>query len=342
MKILVVGSKKDWAFENHYLKHLKPLCSKVETFAAHDMFYDYYYKSIVNKLLFRSRFSSIYKTINKNLLSHLDENKYDVVWVFKGMEIFPETLVKMKKRGIKLVNLNPDHPFVHTFRGSGNKNVLNSIPHFDLHLCYNLNVKKKIEDTFGVWCEWLPFGFERRDYDSFPTEDTELKRCCFIGNPDAFRAQVLLKIAESGLPLDLYGNNWNQWVRPKEGLDINYNEPVYKSDFDKVALKYRLHLNIFRPHNDNSHNMRTFEMPGIGCIILAPNSEEHQLLFKEDKEVFYYSTDEEMLSKASKILALDYSDALEIRNRCREVSKERGYDYESRAKEALLYFTKLL
>lgn len=342
MRILIVGSKQEWAFENHYLKHLEPLCDCINIFAAHDMFYDYYYTSIRNKLLFRLGLSNIYSSINNKLVKYLQDKPYDIVWVFKGMELYPKTITLIKEMGIKLVNLNPDHPFIHTYRGSGNKNVLESIPYFHLHLCYNLNVKKRIENNYNIWCEWLPFGFEQRPDQSFPSAQEEVLRCCFIGNPDNYRSEVLLKIAESGIPLDLYGNQWEKWLKPTMALDIRYHDPVYKNDFDKTAIKYRLHINIFRPHNDNSHNMRSLEMPGLGCIMLAPESKEHHLLFKENKEVFFYNNIQDLLTKALFILNMPYEEALHIRMHCRTMSAEKGYDYASRAKQVSTYFKKLI
>ncbi|WP_282041191.1 glycosyltransferase [Winogradskyella flava] len=338
MKILIVGSKKEWAFENYYLKHLKPICDEVEIFDGHDMFYDYYYKSIINKVIFRSGFSNIYKKINQKLLDLLEQDKYDIIWVFKGMEIYPETLVKIKVMGLKLVNFNPDHPFVYNYRGSGNKNVLNSIKHYHLHLCYNLNVKSKIEKEIGARCEWLPFGFEHRETNHVLTEIEEIKRACFIGNPDEFRAKYLIMLSARGIPIDVYGNNWDTWIEKKDGVHITCFDPIYKEDFDKTAVKYRLQLNIFRPHNDNSHNMRTFEMPGLGCIMLAPDSKEHQIFFKINEEAFFYSDIEDMALQAKMILDMPFSNARKVRENAVNRSLKSGYSYKSRAKLVYNYF----
>lgn len=338
MKILIVGSKKEWAFENHYLKHMARCCDKIEIFEAHDMFYDYYYKSIVNKVKFRLGVSKIYNQINNLLLELLDKESYDIVWVFKGMEIYPKTLRKIKGKGIKLVNLNPDHPFIYTSKGSGNKNVLDSIPFFDLHLCYNLNVKNKIENETGVRSEWLPFGYEQRDENEVITEDKEIKRACFIGNPDEYRAKTLKKLAAKGIPMDMYGNNWKAWIGQNEGLDIKCFKPIYKEEFDETAIKYRLQLNIFRPHNDNSHNMRTFEMPGLGCIMLAPDSEEHQMFFKVKEEAYFYTDIDDMALQAEEILKMPFSQAVKIRQSAVQRSLRSGYSYSSRAKTVCDFF----
>lgn len=118
MKILVVGSKKEWAIENHYVKHLRSFGVDIECYYAHDIFYEYFYKSMLNKALFRGGFSKIYEIINTDLIKIVEENHYDIVWIFKGMEIFPRTLEILKSKGAYLTNFNPDHPFLYNFKGS--------------------------------------------------------------------------------------------------------------------------------------------------------------------------------------------------------------------------------
>ncbi len=341
MNILIVGSNKVWAFENHYIKHLKTLGIKVDAFPAHDIFYDYYYKNNFNKILFRSGISNIYQRINKQLIDKVSQNKYDIVWIFKGMEIFPETIVRIKETGSKVVNFNPDHPFEYTFRGSGNKNVLKSIGKYDLHLCYSIPVMERIKTEYNIPAVWLPFGYEE-SIIHLPSPNSEINRVCFIGNPDDHRTALIKKLASSNIPIDLYGNNWNKWIKPNKKYDLKYHEAIYKDDFNKTASRYRVQLNFFRPQNEDSHNMRTFEMPGLGCIMLAPESKEHQLLFNENQETFFYKDFNDMLFKIKTILNLSYDEALQIRKNAINRCTTSGYTYKDRAAQVLKHFEELL
>ena len=79
------------------------------------------------------------------------------------MEITPDSLEWAKKKKIKLVNYNPDNPFIFSGRGSGNSNVTNSISLYDLHFTYNLSVKEKLEKEFQSKDCFLPFGFDLDD-----------------------------------------------------------------------------------------------------------------------------------------------------------------------------------
>jgi hypothetical protein len=331
MKILIVGSKEEWALETIYYKHLSSFNKNVSIYPSHDDFINYYNESIVNKIKFRLGFSKIYKKINLDFIEYINQNSFDIIWVFKGMEMFPETLNKISKMDIKLINFNGDHPFEYSYRGSGNKNVLNSIKYYDLHLTYSTLIKEQIKNKYGIDCYWLPFAFEYTE-PKYPKKEEEILRACFIGNPDKFRTKKILELAKAKIPVTVYGNQWNNWLKDEE-LDIEINSPIYKADFVKIAYKYRFQLNIFRPHNENSHNMRTFEMPGLGCIMLAPKSNEHSILFKESEEYFCYSNDSEFIAKCSTILNLEYGEALKVRKKAHMRSINSKYTYLDRTNE---------
>jgi len=137
MKVLVSGAGKAPAIERYYIKHLNELGVETELFAAQDIFFQQYGKSLVNKILFKAGLSTIYREINDLFREKVKQASPDIIWVFKGMEIFPETLRWAKKEGIKLVNYNADNPFIFSGKGSGNKNVTGSIGLYDLHMTYD-------------------------------------------------------------------------------------------------------------------------------------------------------------------------------------------------------------
>ena len=54
------------------------------------------------------------QALNLSLLEAVKQSKWDVLLVFKGMELFPRTLSEIKKMGVTLVNYNPDNPFIYS------------------------------------------------------------------------------------------------------------------------------------------------------------------------------------------------------------------------------------
>jgi spore maturation protein CgeB len=332
MKILIAGQFKSWALEHHYTRYLQEH-AEVETFPAEDIFDDFYRKSTGHKVAFKLGLSAIYKKIARQLLEKAEAFQPDAVLVFKGMRILPEALKALKSRGILLSNYNPDHPFHFSSRGSGNANVTNAIGLYELHLCYSRAVQQRLEREYAVRTAFLPFGYELpAAVFEEAAKVAEVPRVCFTGNPDRTRVEYLSALAAAGLPVDVYGHGWSKAVPAAANLQIH--DAVYGEEFWKKMRAYRVQVNIFRPHNEGSHNMRSFEIPAVGGIMLAPDSPEHRAFFAEGKEIFIYKNKEDMVAQARCILEMPASAAGAIRRQTRQRSLDGGYDYEHRARQA--------
>ncbi|MCB0518000.1 MAG: glycosyltransferase family 1 protein [Lewinellaceae bacterium] len=340
MKILLVGQFKRWALENHYAKYLLNHAD-VSIYPAEDVFDDYYRKSIYNKLKVRAGLSGIYDRISEELLARVDTEQPDVVWIFKGMRILPKTIQAIRDMGAKTANYNPDHPFFFSGPGSGNRYVTEAIGLYDLHLCYSHEVQRRIEREHGIPTAFLPFAFELSGEDFDEIKNTpEVPTACFIGNPDKIRTAHILALAKAGLPMDVYGYGWEKFLANTP--NVRTHTAVLGKEFLKTMRAYRLQLNVFRPHNEGSHNMRTFEVPAVGGIMLAPDSPEHQEFFTEGKEIFLYKNIAEMVAKAKHILSLPAEEAAAIRHHARQRSLQAGYAYEHRAAQAFEAFERVL
>ena len=307
MKLLIVGSDHVAAMEHHYRRYLTEGGIPNELFPAQGIFYNYYESSILNKILFKLQLSGIYRRINNELLRTADQFKPDILLVFKGMEIYPDTLSRLKEKGIKLVNYNPDNPFIFSGSGSGNKNVTRAVSLFDLYLTYDANIKLELQ-KLKVNAAIIPFGFEvTAEEVANCSEENEIRRICFLGNPDRHRCDFLNDLAKADLPVDVYGINWTRFRLDNRILK---HGPVYGFEFWKVLRKYRVQLNLMRPHNLNSHNMRSIEVPAVGGIGLFPDTPDHRKFFENGKELFLYSDVQDCIIKARKLLSLSTEEAV--------------------------------
>jgi hypothetical protein len=330
MKILIVGSHKIWAIERFYIEYLKQFGAEVHLYPAPDIIFDNHSQNILNKILFKTGLRTGFKEVNLELLERVRSVAPDIIWIWKGMEIYPSTLEQLGKENI-LVNYNPDHPFIIAGPGSGNENVRNSVGLYHLHFCYNQALRKKIEQEYRKPTVFLPFGFELKEEDYFSArQEPELNRVCFIGNPDKIRERTMLLVADRQFPVEVYGNGWGKTdLRNRRNVTI-YNA-VYGPEFWKRLYAYRIQMNIFREHNYGSHNMRSFEIPAVGGIQVAPYSEEHASFFAEGKEIFYYRNQDQMLTLLREVLDYSVEDASRIRKAARARSVGSAYSYRDRA-----------
>ena len=156
-------------------------------------------------------------------------------------------------------------------------------------------------------------------------------KVCFAGNPDSKRAGFIENVARAGIEIDVYGNHWSRFVNNPL---VVVHQPVYGAAFWKILSRYRVQLNLMRTHNEGSHNMRSFEVPAIGGIMLAPDTQDHRLYFKDREEVFLFSTLDNCVELAHFILSLSKAEAEGIRQNARAKSLFAGYSYKARADTA--------
>jgi spore maturation protein CgeB len=337
MKILMTDSKNERLLAHYYASHLRSMKDITIGSLYYTDEFDNYYKSIWNKATYRIFPKRILDKINSGIIRSIENFKPDLVWIIKGMEIYPETLDYAKKKGIKLVNYNPDHPFIYKSAGSGNEYVKNSIPVYDLHLSYSREILKDLQQSYQITGKWLPFGYEisQETFES-ATREREIKRVAFTGMADEERKRVIDVLTGAGIQVDLIGPDWQKFFKPSSL--INVFDGVYSNSFWNVLRKYRVQINMFRKQNINSHNMRSFEIPGVGGIMLAPYSAEHVEFFEPGKDAFFYKNDEELIERANNILALSDQESGQIRLNARTRSEQSGYSYLVRSEMALEYF----
>lgn len=338
MKILIVGSNAVWAIENYYSKYLKLSGDETSIFNCSDY---YNPRLLLNRILYRLRIRILYRRVNAGLLHVCEMQRPDIVWIFKGVEIFATTLKQLKTKGIILVNYNPDHPFIRTTLSHGGIEIEKAISLYDAHFCYSEDLKHRLESEFHLKAYMLPFGYE-------PTavhlkegiESKDVLKVCMIGYADRTRAELITTLLQEGIPVDVYGTHWHRFLQPSALCNIYPS--VYGDQYWQTLLDYRVQLNVFRPHNEGSHNMRTFEIPSVGGIQLAPYSHEQAKFFEEDKEIWLYQTPKDMVQKAKKLLEMTSADISAFRLAARDKCIKEDYTYRHRSSQVHEAFNQLM
>jgi len=332
-KILIVGSNHIASIELVYLRLLKKSGFSVTLYPAQTIFFQYYFHSFVNKIFYRLGFSCIISKIQADLKLYFYKFQPNIVIIFKGMEITPKTISWLKSQRVSLLNYNPDHPFIFSGRGSGNRNVRNSISYFDCYFTYSEYIVKQLS-SLGFKSKVIPFAFNSDGFTySELTQAEEILKTCFLGNADRVRVNFLNSLADLGLQIDVYGENWNRY---KLNNSICVYPAKYGPQFWEILKKYAVQLNLLRPHNFDSHNMRSFDIPGSGGIMLAPITSDHMKYFNVDHEVFLFDSIDKDFDLANYILSLSFEQRLSIRNSARN-SALRNNTYSHRINSLIKY-----
>jgi spore maturation protein CgeB len=292
-------------------------------------------RSFSRRLIRRLAPGIAFPEFNRHVVQETTRSRPDVLWIIKGMEIYPATLDRLRALGVTLVNYNADHPFQYFGPGSVNINVLRSVSKYDLYLTYSRTIAREMQERYpdlriGV----VPFGHDVAEtvYQRIETEN-EIHRICFVGTPDKDRAREIRILLEAGLPVDVYGYRWDRFL--DTALNLRIHGPAVGEDLYRTLRRYRVQMNFFRPHNVASHNMRSFEAPACGAIMLAEDSIEHRDFFESGREAFFFGSRREMVECARALLAKPKSEADCIRRAARQRSVSSGYWYRDRAHAAL-------
>jgi spore maturation protein CgeB len=334
--ILIIGNKKWPSLESIYLKYLRLKFSEVNIFNIDD----YCSFNLFFRIRRKFKDQSVFKNLNDELLKYAVKHKPDIIWVFKGVEIYLSTLAKLKELNIKLANFNADNPFHRVFSSNGGKSIEKAIPYYDLHFTYSKKIFESLSKEYNMNTILLPFGHELSESEfELACQEKEIIKACFIGNPDKWRKKQIKYLVNKGIKIDVYGHGWNNWLEPNENISIF--GALYELEFWKVLRKYRVQINLFRPYNEGSHNMRTFEIPAVGGIQLAPNNSENKLYFDENQEIFLYNDLDDLFKKYELLIKLDSITTESYRKKAIQRSIADNYSYKSRAEVVFRTFQNL-
>ena len=240
----------------------------------------------------------------------IDRFNPDCLLVFKGAEILPRSILYANQKKILTANYNPDNPFIFISYGNGKRNISKTITTYRCHFTYNLEtakILKKINPNTFV----IPFGVNSTatENDILP-EHAEKLKVCFYGGPDKKRYEFLNLLAAHGIDIDLYGNGWkNKNLHDR----ISLFPEVTGENLGHLIRSYRIQLNILSLHNEQSHNMRSFEIPAHFGIQLAPKTVEHEDFFQNEVSIFLYDSLEDAVKIITRLSNLSYHDAIVLR-----------------------------
>lgn len=274
---------------------------------------------------------------NARLLSMARAFKPDLVFVYKGPFVDPETLHQLKRMALPVVNFFPDVSF--TTHGS---RIVRSMPHYDFVFTTKSFGASDLQKNFGVpgsRVHFIPHGFDpfihRRLVDPNPIFACEAS---FIGtySPHKERYLAYLKSVMPGLGLLIWGN----WEKSKVaelkksicGMGVHgdlYALAINQSTVNIALLSEQ----VAGASRGDQITSRTFHIPGAGGFMLHQRTDELLQYFDEGKEIACFESPGELLEKTAYYLKNDSE-----RKKLQEngfVRAQRDHTLDARAREIL-------
>lgn len=266
----------------------------------------------------------------RKLLNHLrNSNSYRWIIIFKGMQFNREVLEECRKLAPSSVwvNIYPDDPFNLSSRAASNSNIIKSLTFYDVFCIWSHSIADKLRESGCKRVIYLPFGYDESFH--LPHANSTQNRVLpvsFIGSWDKHRELTLKQIELH--KVDIHGNSWDQAAADFPLLHNISFKDVFGPEMSLIMTSSSICLNMLRPQNRGSHNMRTFEIPAMGGLMLTNRTLEQNDFFPENEACFMYDNVAELNAKINYILA-NKAEADQVR--ARGVNLVQSHSYTNRA-----------
>ena len=285
-----------------------------------------FYKSHVlwRSFAFRYKKGPVVNRINTFVLSKLS-GTYDVIWVDKAIFISPQVTKQLKSLAKKLIHYTPDT----AFKGNRSKCFYRSLSFYDFVLTTKsfekadyLKYIKKEKLMF------IPQGFDKNVHYPRHTFQQKERKVLFIGLYEPSRGDVIKALLNHNIKVEISGKNWMSFINAQNSANLKFlGEGLFNDAYAKAISSAHLSLGLVSKRFPELHTTRTFEIPACGSVLVTERNTETTQFFNED-EVLFFSNEEDMVDKISKLL-LDDEALQQIAQKGHHRATTSGYDYQS-------------
>jgi len=292
--------------------------------------------SFLDRVLWKLKIPIDFLGYNKKIISHVKEKHYDVLWIDKGVYIYPWILksVRQLQPQIKILSCSEDDMFA---RHNQTLWYLKGLPLYDMVFTtkvYNLEELKKLgARKTKLFLDSFDQNLHRPM--SLSSED-RLKYGCdvgFIGTYEPDRAEKMLHLANNGIVVTIYGNGWQTMVGHHPNLIVK-NQPLYADEYVKFLNAAKINLCFLRKINRDQVTSRSVEIPACGGFMLGERTGRHLDFFSEGSEAEFFGDEVELLEKAKFYLTHEQKRVIIAKNgnqRC----QQSGYSMRVQVSEIL-------
>ncbi len=283
---------------------------------------------------------------NNAIKKKIDLFTPDIVLVYKGAFVYPETIKYAKQRNCKTVLFYPDVSMT-----NHGPHIPASIPLYDMIFTTKTFGITDMQSMFGAKnTHFIPHGFDPEIHRklNISTEDRNKFGCdaSFIGtwSPKKEAWLSALKQACPSINLKIWGDQWFKASGAAIKNDIQ-NTPVL-GDLYAIAIQCsKINLGILSEQVVGSSSgdlitSRTFHIPGANGFLLHERNEESVLYFKENEEAAFFSGPDELVKQVKYFLENE-----DLRERIKTAGYNRAlkdHSLDERAKTVISYMKEKL
>lgn len=242
--------------------------------------------------------------VNQKILAAVIKEDFDLIWIDKGITIFPKTLKQVKKITSSLLLHHSTDDFKHVAYSFCH--YIKAIPLYDIHITSN---KVNIPELYELGAQKVSFSENGYDHQIFHPVDVvgdEYKAdIFFIGHWEPNTEKYIVALVEAGLPVSVRGERWDRAKNKKILKNVIKSGPLNEKEYVKALCSGKIGLGVVSKWNRSQTCGRIFEIPACGTFLLALRNSSTQALYREGIEAGFFSSSEELVQKARYYLEHD-------------------------------------
>lgn len=293
MRVLILGEAAPGGLMASYVRGFTELGADVRTFCLAQAYRDSAPR-IRSRVLRRVAEPLLLSAFNDRVVRELGSVDADLVLVLKGHRLSPATVDRLREAAdAPVVNFFPDDPFSRerSNRLAYGPNVLGA---FDACFTFARHLMPAYERAGARAVHYLPFARDPEQHAPVTMSTSPEFDVVFVGNLDESRVRCLDALA-GRYRVGVFGERTSVTVGRGTALArATFGPAAYGPSLARTLALGAVSLNVMRPQNAGSHNMRSFESPACGAFTVSQRTLELNELFAEGEEMVCFTTTEEL------------------------------------------------
>ncbi|MBK86637.1 MAG: hypothetical protein CMC86_05515 [Flavobacteriaceae bacterium] len=303
MKILIVGNYKYKFYAKAIFDAFKKTDNDVKSFKLDEFNYKGSNKILQLFDIFQSKFivGPKISKINKLILKKIKDQNYDLVFLYRAVEINHLTVYNIKKLGCKVFSYNNDDPFSEIPSKNYWNNYIKSAKFCDHNFVYRF---KNVIDFENIGINNVSilksYYLKEVNYPKILNKNLDV---IFIGHYENDGRDIYIKaLLDAKINIKVFGGDLWKQAPLYEQIKHIIKKPVYGKQYNFIINKSKIALVFLSKINSDTYTRRCFEITSAKTLMMSEYTDELNAMFEENKEAIYFNSKEELVNKCRMLL----------------------------------------
>lgn len=308
MKIFYIGSAEPTSTCMHRAHALERNGHEITVFDPRAMLEGELSGPVTSRLHYRTGFRFVQSRMLAAIESRAEEiARHDVIWVDSGEHLAPRCVKRLSALA-PTVMLCLDDP-AGGRDGRRFDSLVAALPEYDLCVTVRDDTLADFRRLGARNAIKVTFSYDEVEHRPASAEEAASWKhgggITFIGTwmRGEGREDILLTLIERGLPVSIWGGNWQRSPRWKAIQPAWRGAALHGRDYCRAIASADACLGFLSVGNRDQHTTRSLEIPYAGGLLVGKRTREHRELYEEGKEALFWDDADECAEQCLAVLA---------------------------------------